>query len=217
MSLICKAPRYCNCPFWDFGKTCPECNEDCPELVERYDLRPCDCGADVVLYNEGVARNRIRRSCDDYLAITTPSGWHRNHGFFVECPTCGRRTDPCRIAARAVDLWNNRQDIKVSSKVITLCGSSRFKDAFMDAQKRLTLQGHIVLSLGLFGHSGDNEAEYAKDMLDALHKRKIMMSDEIFVINPGGYIGESTANEIAFAERMGKIVRYLEDRTTPGP
>ena len=43
-------------------------------------------------------------------------------------------------------------------KVITLCGSPRFKEEFLEAQKRLTLEGNIVISVGLFGHSGDSEA-----------------------------------------------------------
>jgi hypothetical protein len=75
-------------------------------------------------------------------------------------------------------------------KVITLCGSTRFKDAFMEAQKRLTLEGNIVISVGLFGHSGDNEVwtEGTKEMLDDMHLRKIDMADEIFVVNVGGYI-----------------------------
>ena len=104
-------------------------------------------------------------------------------------------------------------------KVITLCGSTRFKDAFMEAQKKLTLEGNIVISVGLFGHSGDNEVwegmsedtlTKIKEMLDDMHKRKIDMADEIFVINVGGYIGSSTRSEIAYAERHGKPVRYLE-------
>lgn len=97
-------------------------------------------------------------------------------------------------------------------KVVTLCGSTRFKDAFMEAQKRLTLEGNIVISVGLFGHSGDNEVwtEGNKEMLDDMHLRKIDMSDEIFVINVGGYIGSSTQAEIAYADRTGKPVRYLE-------
>lgn len=97
-------------------------------------------------------------------------------------------------------------------RVITLCGSTRFKDAFMEAQKRLTLQGNIVISVGLFGHSGDTEVltEGVKEMLDDMHKRKIDMADEIFVINVGGYIGSSTRSEIEYAEKTGKIVRYLE-------
>ena len=97
-------------------------------------------------------------------------------------------------------------------KVITLCGSTRFKDAFIDAQKQLTLEGNIVISVGLFGHSGDEEvwAEGTKEMLDDMHKRKIDMADEIFVINVGGYIGPSTRSEIEYAIETGKAVRYLE-------
>jgi len=96
-------------------------------------------------------------------------------------------------------------------KIITLCGSTRFKDEFIEAQKRLTLEGNIVISVGLFGHSGDNEVwrEKTKEMLDDMHLRKIDLADEIFVINPGGYIGESTGREILYAKMTGKLVRYL--------
>ncbi len=99
-------------------------------------------------------------------------------------------------------------------KVITLCGSTRFKEAFLEAQKRLTLEGNIVISVGLFGHSGDEEvwAPGTKEMLDDMHKRKIDMADEIFVINVGGYIGESTRSEIEYAQKTGKAVHYLEGK-----
>lgn len=98
-------------------------------------------------------------------------------------------------------------------KVITLCGSTRFKEEFIKAQKDLTLQGNIVISVGLFGHSGDNEVwtDDTKEMLDDMHKRKIDMADEIFVINVNGYIGESTKSEIEYAKRNGKMVRYLQE------
>ena len=98
-------------------------------------------------------------------------------------------------------------------KVITLCGSTRFKDAFLEAQKRLTLEGNIVISVGLFGHSGDNEVwtEGTKEMLDDMHLRKIDLADEIFVVNVGGYIGSSTRREIEYAGKTGKVVRYLEE------
>ena len=97
-------------------------------------------------------------------------------------------------------------------KVITLCGSTKFKDDFMQQQKRLSLEGNIVISVGLFGHSGDDEvwSEGTKEMLDDMHKRKIDMADEIFVINVGGYIGESTKSEIEYAKNTGKTVNYLE-------
>ncbi len=98
-------------------------------------------------------------------------------------------------------------------KVITLCGSTRFKDAFLESQKRLTLEGNIVISVGLFGHSGDEEVwkPGTKEMLDDMHKRKIDMADEIFVINVGGYIGSSTRSEIEYAQSQGKLIRYLEN------
>ena len=97
-------------------------------------------------------------------------------------------------------------------KVITLCGSTRFKDAFLETQKRLTLEGNIVISVGLFGHSGDNEVWAAgiKEMLDDMHLRKIDLSDEVFVINVDGYIGSSTRTEIEYATTTGKKVSYLE-------
>jgi len=96
-------------------------------------------------------------------------------------------------------------------KVITLCGSTKFREEFMTEQKRLTLEGNIVISVGLFGHSGDTEVwlEETKTMLDDMHKRKIDMADEIFVINVGGYIGESTKSEIEYAIKTGKAVKYL--------
>ena len=100
-------------------------------------------------------------------------------------------------------------------KVITLCGSTRFRDAFTEAQKRLTLEGNIVISVGLFGHAGDDEVwkPGTKEMLDDMHKRKIDMADEIYVINVGGYIGESTRSEIEYARRTGKTVRFLEEES----
>ena len=100
----------------------------------------------------------------------------------------------------------------IKYRVITLCGSTRFKDAFIEVQKRLTLEGNIVISVGLFGHSGDDEVwtEGTKEMLDDMHKRKIDMADEIFVINVGGYIGSSTKSEIEYATATGKTVNYLE-------
>lgn len=104
-------------------------------------------------------------------------------------------------------------------KVITLCGSTKFKKEFMDVQKKLTLEGNIVISVGLFGHSGDSEVwenldegtlTKTKEMLDDMHKRKIDMADEIFVVNVGGYIGESTKSEIEYALKTNKKVNYLE-------
>ena len=99
----------------------------------------------------------------------------------------------------------------VNYKIITLCGSTKFKDEYLREQKRLSLEGNIVISVGLFGHSGDNEVftDGVKEMLDDMHLRKIDLADEIFVINPGGYIGQSTRREIEYALSTGKAVNYL--------
>lgn len=96
-------------------------------------------------------------------------------------------------------------------KVVTLCGSTRFKEAFLQARKELSLQGCIVISVGLFGHSGDEEVgrKGVKEMLDDMHLRKIDIADAIFVVNVGGYVGESTRREIAYARSKGKEVRFL--------
>ena len=96
-------------------------------------------------------------------------------------------------------------------KVITLCGSTRFKEDFERVNKELTLAGNIVISVGCFGHAGDIFTDKDKEMLDDIHKRKIDMADAIFVINKNGYIGASTKSEIEYALSTGKTVRYLEN------
>ncbi len=98
-------------------------------------------------------------------------------------------------------------------KVITLCGSTKFKDEFLNEQKRLTLEGNIVISVVFFEHSKEDEVwtKNTKEMLDDMHKRKIDMADEIFVINKDGYIGSSTKSEIEYATKTGKIVHYMEN------
>lgn len=94
-------------------------------------------------------------------------------------------------------------------EVITLCGSTRFKEQFERVNKELTLAGKIVISVGCFGHAGDIFTDEQKLMLDDIHKRKIDMSDGIFVINVDGYIGNSTKSEIAYAISKNKKVEYL--------
>jgi hypothetical protein len=97
--------------------------------------------------------------------------------------------------------------------IITLCGSTKFKEQFLAEQKRLTLEGNIVISVGLFGHCGDNEVwdKGKKEMLDDMHKAKIDLCDEIFVINVNGYIGSSTKSEIEYAIKHNKKVNYYDN------
>ena len=96
--------------------------------------------------------------------------------------------------------------------IITLCGSTRFKDEFMEAQKELTLEGHIVISVGCFGHSDpDPRIEANKEMLDEMHFKKIDMADAIYVINVDGYVGKSTAREIEYAKSHDKLIIFHEE------
>ena len=95
--------------------------------------------------------------------------------------------------------------------VVTLCGSTKFKNEFIDANATETMAGKIVLSVGGFDHAeGVTLTDSQREMLGKLHEHKIDMADEILVINVGGYIGESTRHEIEYARQRGKKVRFLE-------
>jgi hypothetical protein len=102
-------------------------------------------------------------------------------------------------------------------KIVCLCGSTRFKDAFDEANYTETMAGNIVLSVGFFMHASGNKhgesigaTPEQKTALDELHKRKIDLADEVLVLNVGGYIGDSTRSEITHAFNHNKPVRWLE-------
>lgn len=96
--------------------------------------------------------------------------------------------------------------------VVTLCGSTRFKDKFLEVKKLLTLNGYIVLMPDMFSHA--DGIEVSKDLahrLDLMHLQKIDMADSIYVINVDKYIGESTRKEIDYARSSGKEIMFLEE------
>ena len=103
--------------------------------------------------------------------------------------------------------------------IVCLCGSTHFSEAFQEANLQETLKGNIVLSIGcnmrsdteIFGYMTQAEQDSVKAKLDELHLRKIDLADEILVLNVGGYIGESTRNEIEYAKLIGRTIRYLEE------
>lgn len=97
-------------------------------------------------------------------------------------------------------------------KVITLCGSLKFKDEMMKKAIDLEFQGNCVLPV-IFPLTDDKDA-FSKEELEKLrdaHKKRIEISDAIYVVNVGGYIGESTTKEIEYAKSLGKEILYLEN------
>lgn len=131
-----------------------------------------------------------------------------------------RRSDEYFEGVREVDSQEELDEMlgmTEKPKVVCLCGSTRFYDAFQQANYDLTMKGVIVLSVGFFMHSPQTIhgqklgcTEEQKIMLDELHKRKIDIADYVFVLNVDGYIGESTASEINYAKATKKPVEYLE-------
>jgi hypothetical protein len=94
-------------------------------------------------------------------------------------------------------------------EIVCICGSTRFVDELRRANRELTLAGVIVVAPGEAGESVTDEQKRA---LDALHRRKIDLADRVLVVNPGGYVGESTSGEIAYARAHGKPVSFTEPR-----
>jgi hypothetical protein len=107
------------------------------------------------------------------------------------------------------------QTAQGEAKVITLCGSTTFEAEFAEVNQRLTLDGCVVISLGMFSLPDLPDYDWTVDSADlkgrlsGVHLHKIRMADEVYVVDPGGYVGESTRREIAYAESLGKPVRYL--------
>lgn len=120
-------------------------------------------------------------------------------------------------------MLHSEQEIRVHHlhrrpHIVCLCGSTRFSEEYREANLQLTIHGVIVLTVGcdirsdadLFSELGETDLADLKIRLDTLHLRKIEMADYVLVLNRGGYIGESTSREIAYAKSLGKYVQYLE-------
>jgi hypothetical protein len=153
------------------------------------------------------------------FCLTKTAGWEyelipssRDDAFYARC-----RFDTLE---QAVETWNRANDPahvsrvsdSVKPLVVCLCGSTRFRDELTEANRRETMAGRIVVAPGVFAHSGDPLTDEDKRRLDELHLRKIDMADSVLVVNPGGYIGESTRLEIEYATRTGKPVGYTDNK-----
>lgn len=96
-------------------------------------------------------------------------------------------------------------------EIVCICGSTRFLDEMRAANRDLTVAGVIVLAPGVFHYAEDQLiTNEQKSALDALHLRKIDLADRVLVVNPGGYIGESTSREIAYARATGKPISFTD-------
>lgn len=105
-------------------------------------------------------------------------------------------------------------------EVVCLCGSTRFKPAFERYARKLTFDGAIILMPNVWLHwdgFGESMPDPVKARLDELHKDKIAMSDRVVVVNPNGYVGQSTRAEIAFARTRSLPVEFLATPTAEEP
>lgn len=145
----------------------------------------------------------------------------RQETLTFECGDCGadrevRAFDPWDFTQFAWAVQNAQGQQRRSPRpwIVCLCGSTRFMDAYQEAFQRLSLEGKVVLTVAFVTHEGSTDPKRAdpeqKQRLDELHFRKIDMADEVLILNVGGYIGESTRNEIEYAQAHGKEVSWLE-------
>ena len=97
-------------------------------------------------------------------------------------------------------------------EIVCICGSTRFADEMSAANRDLTFAGVIVVAPGVLRRAEDREliTNEQKAALADLHLRKIDLADRVLVVNPGGYIGESTSREIAYARATGKPISFTD-------
>ena len=161
----------------------------------------------------------------EYDIFPTPDFTHRkkmeiaikeNNGY---CPCALERTEDTLCMCKhfrelnKTEFCHCQRYYKVlKAPKVCLCGSTKFKDKFIEKAKEFTLRGYIVTMPMVFVHSGDEEInEVQKAYLDELHKAKIADADLVYVINCDGYIGTSTRNEIKWAAALSKKIEYLEN------
>lgn len=136
----------------------------------------------------------------------------------VYCPACSSASGFYDDKDSAIATWQGRVPSSVTTdavpirpKIICLCGSTRFIDTWISEYQRLSDEGNIVLTVARMPPRPNlqHEEPELKQRLDGLHLHKIKLADEVFVLNVDGYIGESTRNEINYAQSLNKVIRYL--------
>ena len=94
-------------------------------------------------------------------------------------------------------------------KIITICGSYKFKQKMIEIAEKLTLEGNCVLMPNeLTRPDKESYSQAEASMFDKMHKEKIKLSDAILVVDVNGCIGNSTKSEIEFAKELEKDIIY---------
>jgi hypothetical protein len=97
-------------------------------------------------------------------------------------------------------------------KIITVCGSYKFKKEMIEITEKMTLQGNCMLTpIELAKPNKEAYTENEALIIDKMHKEKIKLSDAILVVNVNNYIGSSTKSEIEFAKNLNKEIIYYSD------
>lgn len=99
--------------------------------------------------------------------------------------------------------------------IVTLCGSTKFKEDFLRLQEELTLSGFCVISVGIFEHADHDDTannpitSEMKKMIDEIQLQKIDLASRVMIVNRDDYIGESTKAQIEYAKKIGKPIFYM--------
>lgn len=166
------------------------------------------------LYYEDRKLHDIHKTHSMFILATARTREDASKNYYVlGVQTLKYRFEPADNAGK---WW--RKEGQPRPVVVCLCGSTRFSEAYQQANLHETLAGRIVLTIGcdmksdsaLFENKTPAELETIKRDLDKLHLSKIDLADEVLILNVGGYVGDSTRREIAYAKLNGKTLRWLE-------
>ena len=96
------------------------------------------------------------------------------------------------------------------NKIITLCGSMKFQEQMIEVAEKLELEEQYIVIQCVYFDKSRVLTSQEINVLNELHYRKIDISDAIYIVNVGGYIGESTRKEIEYAHSLNKEVLFFE-------
>ena len=100
--------------------------------------------------------------------------------------------------------------LRLNMKIITICGSMRFQNEMIKVAAELETEKDLCVLQPVYNCGGKAYSGQELQKFAAAHYKKIDISDAIYVVNVGGYIGESTTREIEYAKRLNKEIVYME-------